>query len=77
LDGFEPVEPVLAARDAALMARIETAMGRLRAAIGTGRPVAEVEAANHELASLFGEAEDALAPERASSASSFLGAFGV
>lgn len=77
LDGFEPVEPVLAARDAGLMARIETAMGRLRAAIGAGRPVAEVEAANRDLASLFGEAEAALAPERASSASSFLGAFGV
>jgi len=77
LDGFEPVEPVLAARDPALMARIEQAMGALRAAIGRGRPLAEVEAANQELASLFGDAEAALAPESASSASSFLGAFGV
>jgi high-affinity iron transporter len=77
LDGFEPVEPVLAARDAALMARIEAAMGELRSAIGTGRPVADVEAANRTLAGLFGEAEAALSPDRASSASSFLGAFGV
>lgn len=77
LDGFEPVEPVLAARDAALMARIEGAMAKLRAAIGQGRPTSEVEAANRSLASLFTEAEAALAPERASSASSFLGAFGV
>jgi high-affinity iron transporter len=77
LDGFEPVEPVLAARDAPLMARIERAMGELRAAIGGGRPADEVEAANRSLASLFTEAEAALAPERASSASSFLGAFGV
>lgn len=77
LDGFEPVEPVLAARDGALMARIERAMGELRAAIGQGRPTSEVEAANRSLANLFGEAEAALAPERASSASSFLGAFGV
>ncbi|MFZ5736487.1 MAG: FTR1 family protein [Pseudomonadota bacterium] len=77
LDGFEPVEPVLAARDAALMARIEGAMAELRAAIGQGRPASEVEAANRALASLFAEAEAALAPERASSASSFLGAFGV
>ena len=77
LDGFEPVEPVLAARDAALMARIEGAMAKLRAAIGQGRPASEVEAANRSLASLFAEAEAALAPERASSASSFLGAFGV
>lgn len=77
LDGFEPVEPVLTARDAALMARIEGAMAKLRAAIGQGRPASEVEAANRSLASLFAEAEAALAPERASSASSFLGAFGV
>ena len=77
LDGFEPVEPVLAARDAALMARIEGAMGALRAAIGQGRPVSEVEVANRSLANLFSEAEAALAPERASGASSFLGAFGV
>lgn len=77
LDGFEPVEPVLAARDADLMARIETAMGELRTAIGAARPVGEVEAANRALASLFAEAETALSPDRASGASSFLGAFGV
>ncbi|MCR5870042.1 MULTISPECIES: cytochrome c/FTR1 family iron permease [unclassified Sphingomonas] len=77
LDGFEPVEPVLAARDAALMGRIERAMAELRAAVGEGRPVGEVEVANRALASLFAEAEAALAPERASGLSSFLGAFGV
>jgi len=77
LDGFEPVEPMLAARDPELMARIEQAMGALRAAIAKARPLAEVEAANQELGSLFGEAEAALAPEKASSASSFAGAFGV
>ncbi|AMK20211.1 MULTISPECIES: cytochrome c/FTR1 family iron permease [Sphingobium] len=77
LDGFEPVEPVLSARDAALLARIETGMAELRAAIGQGRPAAEVEAANRSLANLFADAETALAPERASGASSFLGAFGV
>lgn len=77
LDGFEPVEPMLAARDPELMARIEQAMGALRAAIAKARPLAEVEAANQELRSLLGEAEAALAPEKATSASSFAGAFGV
>jgi high-affinity iron transporter len=77
LDGFEPVEPMLAARDPELMARIERAMGALRAAISRARPLVEVEAANQELTALFGEAEAALAPEKASSASSFAGAFGV
>ena len=77
LDGFEPVEPMLGARDPELMARIEEAMGALRASIANARPLAEVQAANQELAALFGEAEAALAPEKASSASSFAGAFGV
>lgn len=77
LDGFEPVEPMLAARDPGLMARVEQAMGTLRAAINEARPLAEVQAANQELADLFGQAEAALAPEKASSASSFVGAFGV
>ena len=77
LDGFEPVEPVLAARDPDLMASIEMAMGHLRSAIGKRRPVAEVEAANAEVARLFIEAEAVLAPEQASASSSFLGAFGV
>lgn len=77
LDGFEPVEPVLAARDSALMVRIELAMGELRAAMAKGRPLAEVQTANQELARLFDEADAALAPEMASSTSSFLGAFGV
>lgn len=77
LDGFEPVEPVLAARDSDLMAQIELAMGNLRSAIGKGRPLSEVEAANAEVDRLFAEAEEALAPDRASATSSFVGAFGV
>jgi high-affinity iron transporter len=77
LDGFEPVEPLLTTRDSALMVRIEQAMGELRAAMAKGRPLAEVQAANQQLARLFDEADAALAPEMASSTSSFLGAFGV
>lgn len=77
LDGFEPVEPVLAARDAGLMNRIETAMGALRASITAERPVAEVEAANRTLSALFGEAEVALSSDQATTGSTFLGAFGI
>lgn len=77
LDGFEPVEPVLAARDSELMAQIEFAMGNLRSAIGKGRPLSEVEAANGEVDRLFAEAEQALAPDKASMTSSFVGALGV
>ena len=77
LDGFEPVEAVLAARDSGLMVRIEAAMGNLRAAIGNGRPLPEVQAANDEVDRLFAEAETVLSLEQASATSSFFGAFGV
>lgn len=77
LDGFEPVEPMLSARNNALMVRIEGAMGALRAAIANGTPPTTVRDQARALDTLFGEAETALAPEQASSASSFFGAFTI
>ena len=77
LDGFEPVEPALAARDATLMARIEAEMGNLRAAIGRGEPVASVTDRIAVLDTLFSDAEEVLAPDAASTASSFIGAFTI
>jgi high-affinity iron transporter len=77
LDGFEPVEPVLNARDSGLMARVETAMAGLRAAIGRGRPADEVAARAADVEALLADAERALAPSEASGASAFLGAFTI
>jgi len=77
LDGFEPVEPVLAARDAALMAKVERAMAGVRAAIGDGKPAELVGERIAALDGLFVEVETALAPSRASTASTFLGAFAI
>ena len=77
LDGFEPIEPVLAARDGALMARVEQAMAQLRAAIGDGRPVAEVRARVTALDGLFAETERVLAPSEAGAASAFVGALTI
>lgn len=77
LDGFEPVEPLLTARDSSLMRHIEGAMAELRARIGRGAPVDEVRAQVAELQSLFTEAEVQLSPEKASVASSFLGALTI
>ena len=77
LDGFEPVEPVLAARDAALMARVEQAMAQLRSAIGAGRPAAEVRQRVEALDALFADSERALAPTQAGAASAFLGALTI
>lgn len=77
LDGFEPVEPTLRARDGALMAKIEGAMGELRASIGRGAPAPDVAGRVQALDALFNQAEQVLAPEQASAASSFLGAFTI
>jgi high-affinity iron transporter len=77
LDGFEPVEPMLAARDAGLLARVETKMGELRGAIAQGKDVAEVRERVAGLNSLVDESERALAPDQGSAASTFLGAFTI
>ncbi len=77
LDGFEPVEGVLNARDAGIVARVEAGMGELRAAIHDGAPVAEVERRTAEMQSLFDEAETALQPQASGGASVFLGALAI
>lgn len=77
LDGFEPVEPALAARDATLMGRIEAEMGNLRAAIGRGEPLAAVKDRVAVLDTLFSDAEEVLSPGAASTASTFIGAFTI
>lgn len=77
LDGFEPVEPLLATRDGALLRRIEGAMAELRARIGRGAPVEEVRAQIDELDALFTQAEERLSPDNASTGSSFVGAFTI
>nr|WP_263596167.1 FTR1 family protein [Brevundimonas aurantiaca] len=77
LDGFEPVEPALGARDGALLRRVETAMTGLRAAIGRGAPTEEVEAQVARLNALLDTAERALAPQEADNVASFAGAFTI
>jgi high-affinity iron transporter len=77
LDGFEPVEPMLSARDPALMARVETAMGELRAAIAAGSDSGQMRERVASLDALFDETERALAPEEGSDASTFVGAFTI
>jgi high-affinity iron transporter len=77
LDGFEPVEPMLAARDSGLLAQVETKMGELRGAIAQGKDVAEVRERVAGLNTLVDESERALAPDQGSAASTFLGAFTI
>ena len=75
LDGFEPVEPLLATRDGSLLRRVEAAMAELRSAIASRRPAGEVEARIAALDRLFDETAAAIAPGEASAASSFVGGF--
>ncbi len=77
LDGFEPLEPILAARDAALMGRIESGMGELRSAIARSRPDDEVAARIRTLDGYFDDAQSVLSPSAANDASNFLGAFTI
>ena len=77
LDGFEPVEPILSARDASLMSRIELAMGELRSAISRGEPAPVVNERVAALDALFDDAEAVLSPQAASDWSNFLGAFTI
>ena len=77
LDGFEPVEPTLGARDGTLLARIEGAMGEYRAAVDQGAAADDLANRALVLNGLFDDAEAALAPSASSTASTFLGAFTI
>jgi high-affinity iron transporter len=77
LDGFEPVEGLLSARDAALRARIEGAMAALRSAIDREVPTRDVSARAADVDELFDSAEEVLSPEHVSNASNFAGAFTI
>ena len=74
LDGFEPVEPALGARDRTLMERIEGAMGDYRAAIQSGENLDALANRVRVLDDLFDDAEASLSPDAASGLSTFLGA---
>lgn len=77
LDGVEPVEPTLAAKDRDLLVQIETAMAELRNRIGRGAPVAEVEAQASAVTLLFDRAEAQLGEGQGDRVSAFVGAFTV
>lgn len=77
LDGFEPLEPVLSSRNPTLLRHVEEAMAEFRARIAQGRSTAEIAAQAKVLDSLFGEAEQALAPSVSSAASTFISAFTI
>lgn len=77
LDGFEPVEALLAARDRPLMLRTEAAMIGLRTAISNAATPATVRERADAITALFDQVEQALSPDQASNASAFVGAFTI
>ena len=60
LDGFEPIEPVLATRDEELLGEIEAAMAALRSKVGADAPLADVQAQAERLSGLLDRAGVAL-----------------
>lgn len=77
LDGFEPLEALLATRDGGLMREVEQALGQFRAGIESGANPSELQQLRARIDSLLARAEEALAPEAASEISTFLGAFAI
>ncbi|MBY8335528.1 cytochrome c/FTR1 family iron permease [Alteriqipengyuania sp. NZ-12B] len=77
LDGFEPLEALLATRDGGLMREVEQALGQFRAGIESGANPSELQQLRARIDSLLARAEEALAPEAASEISNFLGAFTI
>ncbi len=77
LDGVEPVEPRLDARDAPLRAEIETAMGAYRSALSRGAPLADVTAQAAAVDALLVRASAVTAAVAGDPAATFLGAFTI
>jgi high-affinity iron transporter len=77
LDGVEPVEPMLAARDRALLREIETAMGQFRAQLGQGAPIRDLDATAKRITALFDRAESVLQDAHTDATTAFLGSFTI
>ncbi|SDD95523.1 cytochrome c/FTR1 family iron permease [Belnapia rosea] len=74
LDGFEPFEPRIAAKDSALLGRVEGAMNELRAAITRDQPTEVVDRQAAAVRTLFNEVERTLAADADSNITIFVGA---
>ena len=77
LDGVEPVEPTLAARDRPLMREIEAAMGQFRAQVGRGASDAELTKQAALITTLFDRAESVLQDSNTDTTTAFVGSFTI
>lgn len=77
LDGVEPVEPLLAARDTPLLRGIEAAMGKLRSDIAAGAGIDAIRQDAAQAALLFDRADRVLQQGRGDVTAAFLGSFAI
>ena len=77
LDGVEPVEPQFNARDGALRAQLETAMGAYRTALSNQTPVATVSKQAADIDALLARAQQIIADGSSDAAATFVGAFTI
>lgn len=77
LDGVEPMEPRIDARDPALRARLETAMGAYRTGLKDGVPLARATSLERHASGLLREADELLSGSSGSAASTFFGALTI
>jgi high-affinity iron transporter len=77
LDGVEPMEPTLAARDRGLMREIETAMGQFRAQLNQGASIDVINARSIRINGLFDRADLAVQALETNATTAFVGSFTV
>ncbi|KAB8061221.1 c-type cytochrome [Janthinobacterium sp. FT14W] len=76
LDGFEPIEPMVGARNKSLLLAVENAMLAYRSAVAKGT-VADAEAAGETLQQLFTHVEAELGDAKADPMTTFIGALTI
>ncbi|WP_219115666.1 cytochrome c/FTR1 family iron permease [Janthinobacterium sp. UMAB-56] len=76
LDGFEPIEPMVGARNKSLLLAVENAMLAYRSAVARGT-VADADAAGEKLQQLFSHVEAELGDAKAEPMTTFIGALTI
>lgn len=76
LDAFEPMEPLIRARDSALLERVEPAMAAFRSAVASGS-IVDAESAAAKLYDLLDEVDKRLAGSPASALTTYIGALTI
>lgn len=77
LDGVEPVEPTLAARDPARLREIEAAMAALRSDLARGASLSDIQSRQATLTQVFDRSEAVLVAKGGNAIAAFLGSMTI